>query len=54
MGYDRGRRELLDDVKTMTQDPPKDPREAFHRFGWISQWARSTPRPPTPQQDYDD
>jgi len=55
-GYDHARRQFLDDLRVLLNDPPETPENVLqrHRWGWINEWARGQDRPPTPDQPFQD
>jgi len=53
-GHDFARRDLLDGLRGFLRDKPTNPEEAHRRWSWLTEWAERQPRPPTPEQDFED
>ena len=52
--HDQTKRALLDELKKYFEEKPTSAEDALQRWGWISQWVHSQPRPSTPKQTFED
>jgi len=41
-------------VRRILCEKPSTPQEAWDRWGWFQEWMDSNPRPPTPDQLFED